>query len=165
MAISTCTLLITFKLCIIHVGASDLHVLTPFMTFLPRTKELQPVTFTLLLDSVAQEVNETFTLRLSYDQSLIGLPTDTVVNELDITIIDGDSTWAVLGGFLGFLETPWGSPRFFPNFYSLQNDCGHILYPMWLSASLPMAAAGLQIQSRPSSPQFQCSRQMQNPGP
>ena len=29
----------------------------------------------------------------------------------------------VMGGFrgvLGFLETPWGSPRFFPSFYSLQ---------------------------------------------
>ena len=29
---------------------------------------------------------------------------------LVVTII----TWAVLGGFLGFLETPWGSPRFSP---------------------------------------------------
>ena len=27
------------------------------------------------------------------------------------------ATWAVLGGFLGFLETPWGSPRFFSSFY------------------------------------------------
>ena len=44
--------------------------------------------------------------------------------------------WAVLGGFLGFLETPWGSPRFFPSFTA---KClwPHV-YPMWLSASLPM---------------------------
>ena len=40
---------------------------------------------------------------------------------------------------MGFPETPWGSPRFFPSFYSLQNDCAwpHV-YPMWLSASLPI---------------------------
>ena len=60
------------------------------MTFLPRTRELQPIKFSLLLDSVAQEVNETFTLRLSYDENLFGLPTDTVVNELEVTILDGD---------------------------------------------------------------------------
>ena len=29
------------------------------------------------------------------------------------------TSWAVLGGFLGFLETPWGSPRFFPSFDSI----------------------------------------------
>ena len=73
------------------IGASDLLLLTPFMTFHPRMRELQPVTFSLQLDSVAQEVNETFTLRLSYDKNLFGLPTDTVVNELEVTILDGDS--------------------------------------------------------------------------
>ena len=51
------------------------------------------------------------------------------------------SPWAVLGGgggFLGFLETPWGSPRFFPSFYLLQNALWPHVYPMWLSASSPM---------------------------
>ena len=75
------------------------------------------------------------------------------------------TTWAVLGGFLGFLETLWGSPRFFPSFYSLQNDCGHMCTQCVAFSKLAneiLTAAGLQIQSRPSSPQFQCSRQMQN---
>ena len=43
-----------------------------------------------------------------------------------------------MGGFRGVLgvsENPWGYPRFFPSFYSLQNDCGHMFTQcMWLSA-------------------------------
>ena len=30
-------------------------------------------------------------------------------------------------GVSGVSGKPLGSPRFFPSFYSLQNDCGHML--------------------------------------
>ena len=60
------------------------------------------------------------------------------------------SSWAVLGGFLGFLETPWGSPRFFPSFYSLQNVCGHMFTQCGFQQACQwiLTTAGLQIQSR-----------------
>ena len=66
------------------------------------------------------------------------------------------------GGFLGFLETPWGSPRFFPSFYNSLTAWPNV-DPTWLQQVCQwiLIAAG---QSRPSSesPQFQYSRQKQN---
>ena len=64
-----------------------------------------------------------------------------------------NTTWS---GFLGFLETPWGSPRFFPSFYSLQNDCGHActclpnvafskLANAWILTATTLYRLGLQI--------------------
>lgn len=51
---------------------------------------VQPVTFILMMDAVAQEINETFTLKLVYETSLFG-PNDEVRDELNVTIIDADS--------------------------------------------------------------------------
>ena len=77
--------------CLYFVGEDDVRVTTFFRSFPPRSTTVDTVTFSLQLDSVAQEINETFTLKLNYDTSLFGLPTDTVVDELVVTIIDSDS--------------------------------------------------------------------------
>ena len=73
-------------------GRSDLNLITPSRTFAARTTmRTQPVTFTLVLDSIAQEFNEDFTLSLNYDRSLFQ-PNDSVtfIDELRVTIIDDD---------------------------------------------------------------------------
>ena len=48
------------------------------------------IAFIITPDSLANEANETFSLRLSYNRTLF-LPTDDLsADELNVTIIDGD---------------------------------------------------------------------------
>ena len=47
------------------------------------------MTFALRLDSVAQERDETFSLKLMFDRSLFG-PEAEIFDELNVTIIDGE---------------------------------------------------------------------------
>ena len=75
------------------------------------------------------------------------------------------SVTVYMGGFRGVSGVsgnPLGVSQVFPQLLFTAKLLWSHVYPMWLSASLPMTAAGLQIQSRPSSPRFQYSRQMQN---
>ena len=78
------------------LGSSDISLITPTTTFPPHTFGTQPVMFTLVLDSVAQEINETFTLRLNYDKSLFGPHDDLTQDELKVTIIDANGTIIIM---------------------------------------------------------------------
>lgn len=51
--------------------------------------------YMLVLDAIAQEFNETFTLRLNYNKSFFE-PSDNVTffDELSVTILDGDSKFS-----------------------------------------------------------------------
>ena len=55
----------------------------------------------LEIDSVAQEINETLTLRINFDETLFDLPTDiyTLITELNVTIID---TECEFGSYFNF---------------------------------------------------------------
>ena len=72
-----------------------MDLITPSVTFPPFIGATQPVTFTLRLDSVAQERNETFSLKLVYNTSLFG-PEDEMCDELNVTIIDGECRFVYL---------------------------------------------------------------------
>ena len=54
----------------------------------------------LKIDSVAQEINETLTLRINFDETLFDLPTDTLITELNVTIID---TECEFGSYFNFM--------------------------------------------------------------
>ena len=70
---------------------------------MPQTFGTQPVSFTLVLDSIAQEGIESFTLRLDYNRSLFGDVNDDISqDELHVTIIDNEGSYYYVwkkGGF------------------------------------------------------------------
>lgn len=75
------------------VGDSDVDFSTHSLIFGAGSTTLQPVEFTISSDSVANEANEIFRLRLQYDSSLFGPTDDLSANEVAVTIIDGDSKY------------------------------------------------------------------------
>ena len=84
-------------MCVLSVGESDIRIITitPFRSFPAQSNTFQPVSFTLRLDLVAQEINETLTLKLNVNQTLFNLPTDTLITQLNVTIIDSESKFIV----------------------------------------------------------------------
>lgn len=92
--------MIYIVLCI-FIGNSDLRLLTPARTFPARSFSTQPVRFTLLRDSVVQEIDETFTLRLNYSRAPFE-PNDatTFFDELSVTIVDSEGTFLLFNTIL-----------------------------------------------------------------
>ena len=73
---------------IICVGPSDIRLSRNRRTFAAQSTDTDRVVLSLEIDSVAQEINEALTLRLNFDETLFDLPTDTLITELNVTIID-----------------------------------------------------------------------------
>ena len=79
-------------MCVLSVGESDIRIITPFRSFPAQSNTFQPVSFTLRLDS---EINETLTLKLNVNETLFNLPTDTLITQLNVTIIDSESKFII----------------------------------------------------------------------
>ena len=76
------------KLDFVITGENDLILLTPIVTVVPGATSQAFLNF--IRDRIANEGNETFSLRLNYDRNLF-LPTDDLsADELNVTIIDGN---------------------------------------------------------------------------
>ena len=84
---------------IISIGASDIRLSGNRRTFAVRSTDTDRVVLSLEIDSVAQEINETLTLRLNFDETLFDLPTDTLITELNVTIVD---TECEFGSYFNF---------------------------------------------------------------
>lgn len=76
--------------CCLYVGMGDFRLITSQILIRPPGTTLRPIEFTLTMDSVAQEVDEFFTLKLSFDRSGFG-PNDEICDEMNVTIMDSDS--------------------------------------------------------------------------
>ena len=83
----------------VYLGPSDIHLSRNRRTFAVRSTNTDRVVLSLEIDSVAQEINETLTLRLNFDETLFDLPTDTLITELNVTIID---TGCEFGSYFNF---------------------------------------------------------------
>ena len=81
----------------ITIGSSDVSLVTPLERFLPGdVNETKDVKFSLTVDNIAQEINETFAIVLqlsSTDQ--FGGANVTLRDRLEVVIIDSDGRLTV----------------------------------------------------------------------
>ena len=78
----------------IHTGPNDILFTVPRLNFLPNAAQFQQVRFTLVVDSVSQEVDEEFSLSVVFvtddDTDTYAEMFDEIIPQMNGTIIDAN---------------------------------------------------------------------------
>lgn len=86
-----------------YLGSRDVYLYNSHTRILPG-QAFAPVRFTLPIDKVAQEENETFSLSISgFDYSKLG-ENYTIIQTLNVTIIDGDGKLSLSSTFTAYIS-------------------------------------------------------------